>query len=281
MNISAAIASAAEILREVGIAEFRREASSLLAFVLQKDFVFLVANPEYEMTECVTTEFEKLLKRRAGREPLQYITGHQEFFGLDFEVCPDVLIPRPETEILVETAIEILSKRESAGLCEIGVGSGCISISILDNIKSTRAAGVDISSAALAVAARNAEKHYVADRLALTEADVFEGLNGMFDLIVSNPPYIPDDQLKTLQAEVRQYEPQTALSGGSDGLTIIKRIINNAPRFLNPNCFLLLEIGYDQGERVKKLFDMTRWESVKFLSDLQGIPRIVKARSWE
>ncbi len=278
MNISAATDSAAEILREAGVPEFRREASSLLAFVLQKDSVSLVAHPEYELTSDEAASFGAVVQRRANHEPFQYIVGRQEFYGLEFEVTPDVLIPRPETEILVESAIEILSELENPRFCEIGVGSGCISVSILHNSASASAVGVDISRAALEAAARNAVKHGAGDRLTLREADVFDGLSGTFDLIVSNPPYVPDGQLESLQAEVRQFEPRVALSGGDDGLVVIKRIIAGAPEFLRAEGFMLIEIGFDQAEIVKELLNPAMWSSVEFLADLQGIPRIVKAR---
>ena len=140
------------------------------------------------------------------------------------------------------------------------------------------AAGVDISRAALALTAKNAQKHDVASRLALSEGDVFDGLSGTFDLIVSNPPYIPDCHLESLQAEVGRFEPPAALFGGPDGLAIIRRIVAGAPPFLNSKGFLLIEIGFDQSEGVKELFDPLVWERVEFLADLQGFPRIVKAR---
>jgi release factor glutamine methyltransferase len=279
MNISTALSSAAEVLKEAGIAEFRKEAASLMAFILDKDAAFVVAHSEDELLANQKILFDSCIRRRAKREPFQHITGRQEFYGLDFEVSPDVLIPRPETEILVETAIEILSEREKPHFFEIGSGSGCITISILHNVENAQAVAADISDNALAVAATNAEKHNVASRLALRQADVFAGINGEFDLIVSNPPYVPDGQLESLQAEVRMFEPRVALSGGDDGLLIIKRIIDGAPAFLGANGYLLMEIGFDQAGRVRELFDPSVWLNVEFLPDLQGIPRITKARS--
>ncbi len=277
MTISDALEQAAERLRDSGVSESRREAASLLAFVLQKDAAFLIAHPEYDLSADEINTFEQYLNRRANHEPFQYIVGRQEFYHLDFEVSPDVLIPRPETEILVECAINILSGLENPRLCEIGVGSGCISVSILNAVGSASAVGVDISQGALAVARRNSERHKVDRRLELIKGDVFDGINARtFDLIVSNPPYIPRDHLDSLQAEVRDFEPRVALDGGANGLSIIERIIQNSQGFLKDQGILLLEIGYDQAKTVTGLFDNRAWKEPELIPDLQGIPRIVK-----
>lgn len=278
MKIFEAIGSAAIRYRDAGIANERREASSLLAFVLGREDVFIIAHPEYELTENEAAAFEYVVRRRALHEPFHYIVGRKEFYGLEFEVVPGVLIPRPETEILVEAAISILSGSESPVFYEIGVGSGCISVSILHNVNTARAVGVDVSDMALSVTARNADRHGVAGRLTLRKADVFDALDGAFDLIVSNPPYLEDGDLESLQAEVGGFEPHTALFGGRDGLDIVRRIVAGAPEFLKPHGFLLIEIGFGQAGSVKELFDAAVWESVEFLPDLQGIPRIVMAR---
>ncbi len=277
LNIAASLKSAAEALKNVGVKECRREAASLLAFILEKDAVFLIAHPEYLLTERQAVAFDCVIRRRAGREPFQYITGRKEFYGLDFVVSPDVLIPRPETEILVEDAIEILSKLVNPSFCEIGVGSGCISVSILHNVKTARAVGVDISDTALSTAQNNAENHSVSDRIMFRKADVYEALDSIFDLIVSNPPYVPDGDLGSLQIEVGLFEPHQALFGGSDGLDVVRRIIDRAPAFLNPHGTILIEIGFGQSESVKEMFHTTVWERVEFLPDLQGIPRVAKA----
>ena len=279
MNISETLHKAAEILKQNGITEPRREANSLLAFALGKDKTFLIAYSEYELSEREEAAFSKFLTRRAAHEPLQYIRGQQEFFGLDFTLTSDVLIPRPETELIVEAAIEILKTKENPHFCEIGTGSGCISISILHEIENSSATGADISENALKITKLNAEKHSVADRLNLIKSDVFENLrNKKFDLIVSNPPYVPKDDFAALQAEVRDFEPHIALTDGGDGLSIIEKIISDTPRFLKPDCYLLLEIGFNQSFKVKEMFDEKIWQTVEFLPDLQGIPRMVKAR---
>ena len=269
-----------QLLEEAGIEQPRREANSLLAFALKKDKTFLIAHSDHELSREEDERFQSLLKRRAKREPFQYIVGKQEFFGLDFEVSPDVLIPRPETELIVENALEILREIESPRFCEIGVGSGCISVSILHETENTSAIGLDVSEKALAIARKNAETHQVSGRLSLKKSDVFDRLtNEKFDLIVSNPPYISSEEMTNLQREVRAFEPWTALTDGRDGFSIIEKIIVSAPQFLKPNGFLLLEIGFGQAAKVFEMFDRVIWRTVEILPDLQGIPRTVRAQT--
>lgn len=283
MNISTALKYAAEILNDSGVANPGREASSLLAFALDKPSAFLIAHPEYELTNDETDRYEGFVERRANREPFQYITGRQEFYGLDFQVSPDVLIPRPETEILVEEAIRELNKLKELNklselaFCEIGFGSGCISVSILHNVPNATAIGVDISEKAIAVAERNAARHGVADRLTLIKGDLFAGIDQKFDMIVSNPPYIPFADLTDMQKEVRDFEPHNALFAGNDGLDIVRRLIEEAPEHLSPCGLLLIEIGFGQAEKLRGRFDLSIWNEPEFLTDLQGILRTVKA----
>jgi release factor glutamine methyltransferase len=198
-NIAEKLRAANEILQSSGIVESRREANSLLAFALEKDKTFLIAHPEYELSEAEENRFRDFLQRRARREPFQHIAGRQEFYGLNFEVNRNVLIPRPETELIVETAIEILRNKEISRFCEVGIGSGCITISILKKIETAIAVGLDISPQALEIAAGNAAKHEVLNRLELKISDIFEVLKDeKFDLIVSNPPYIPSEDIENL-----------------------------------------------------------------------------------
>jgi len=278
-NISEILKKATAILQTSGIAEPRREANSLLAFALKKDRTFLITRHDYELSADEEAGFQAVLERRAGREPLQYITGKQEFYGLDFIVSRDVLIPRPETEMIVENAVGILQPLAESRFCEIGVGSGCLSVSILHHAKTASAIGLDVSAKALEIAELNAEKHRVLERLSLKVSDVFDALTDeKFDLIVSNPPYIPRADVESLQAEVRDFEPLNALTDGDDGLSIIENIVRGAPRFLKPGGFLLLEIGFGQAEAVKGLFERKVWRSVEVLPDLQKIPRTVRAQ---
>ena len=278
-NIFEILKHATEILQKSGIAAARREANSLLAFALEKDKTFLIAHAEYALSVEENTRFLEFIKRRARREPLQYITGRQEFYGLDFEVTPDVLIPRPETELIVENACQILREKENPFFCEVGVGSGCIAVSILHEVNAARAVGLDVSEKALQIARRNAEKNNVSERLELKISDVFSILeSGQFDLIVSNPPYIAGEDFAGLQAEVRDFEPRFALTDGRDGFSIIEKIVNDAPKFLKPGGFLLVEIGFNQAAQVRRMFSPEVWREIHILPDLQGIPRTVKAR---
>lgn len=279
MNISDAIKLGGDALRERSIAEPEREVNLLLRHSLKRDATFVYSHPEYRLDAVESILFKAVLKRRAAGEPFQYISGVQEFYGHEFKVTPDVLIPRPETEILVEAAIKELNGKAETKFCEIGVGSGCIAISILKAVPAAVAIGVDLSEAALAVARSNAEKHDVINRLGLNASDVFSNINEAdFDLIVSNPPYIPMSDIETLQTEVREFEPRMALDGGQDGLDIVRKLILEAQKYLKPSGMLLIEIGWDQAERVNELFQSPIWQDVVFLDDLQGIPRVVKAR---
>lgn len=270
---------AAAILEAAGVAESRRDASSLLTIAIGRDTAFLIAHPEYELTPEEEKTYRDLTARRSSREPLQYIRGHQEFYGLDFIVSPDVLIPRPETELLVEGVLEVLLDIEEPSICEVGIGSGCIAVAILHSLPGATAVGLDVSPSALDVARINAEKNGVESRLDLRESDVFEAINDeTFDVMVSNPPYVPAADIDSLQAEVRDFEPGVALTDGEDGLSILSKIVGESPQFLRREGFLFLEIGFNQATRVREMFDRNIWHSIDLLPDLQGIPRIVKAQ---
>ena len=251
----------------------------LLLAAIKQDKTFLFAHPEYELSDLEENLFRSNIQRRANHEPFHYIVGHKEFYGLDFEVTPNVLIPRPETEMLVRHSIEILREIDNPVFCEIGVGSGCISVSILHDIGKASAVGLEISEKAIAVAAGNAGKHNVSGRLKLKHSDIFSAVNyEKFDLIVSNPPYVPAADIPHLQAEVRDFEPHLALTDGSEGLSIIQRIIEESPRFLKSGGSLLIEIGVGQSETVKRMFNAQTWHTVEIIPDFQSIPRMVRAK---
>lgn len=278
MTIAEALTEAAAILSIADVPDARRDADSLLRIAIRRDKAFVIAHPEYTMRQDELERFREFVERRASREPLQYIAGVTEFYGLDFEVTPDVLIPRPETELIVEKGIEFLKSLNDPIFCEIGVGSGCIAVSILANVKNAKAIAGDVSKKALTVAARNAEKHRVADRLELKTSNIFDTIPKIeFDLIVSNPPYVPKKDVETLQAEVGLFEPHIALSDGSDGLSIIRNIVKRSPERLRSGGLLLMEIGFDQAKAVENMFGTDEWQSVKIEEDLQSIPRMVNA----
>ena len=275
MNIASNLADAARSLDEAGVPDAARQAVSLMAFVLERPRSFLIAHPEYELTPTEQDAFSKALSRRAAREPLQYITGHREFWGLDFEMAPGVLIPRPETEILVEAAIEFLREQQDPTFCELGIGSGCVSVSLLHSVPDARAVAVDIWPEAIEIAGRNAYRHGVRERLEICRSDLFSDIERIFDMVVSNPPYIPSADIGELEMEVRGFESPLALDGGQDGLDVIRRLVGQSFDHLRPGGLLLIEIGHDQGDAVRKLFDRTVWNEPRFLNDLQGIPRVV------
>jgi release factor glutamine methyltransferase len=256
------------------VAEPRREASSILAHVVGRDRSFLIAHAEDALNDDQCESFRSLIERRAGGQPLQYLTGHQEFFKLDFEVTPSVLIPRPESELIVEAALELLRDEPEPRVMDIGTGSGCLAISLLHEVPAAVAVATDVSPAALRIAQRNAQRHGVADRLALLGSDCFSALaaQGSFSLIASNPPYIADADLQNLQREVN-YEPRAALAGGPDGLSVIRRLLLEARPFLRSGGYFVFEIGFRQSEDVERLIDRRFWKLIEIRTDLQRIPR--------
>jgi len=285
-SIAEAILQGAHKLRLAGVPEARREAGSLLAHVLDRDRSFILTHAEDVLDQQQLDLFHRYLDRRADGEPSQYITGHQEFFGLDFEVNRDVLIPRPETELLIETALKLLPDapvtQAAPFICDVGTGSGCIAITLAHELPGARVLAVDISPDALAVAKRNAERHAVADRLDFVVSDCLAELAGptapSFDLIVSNPPYVSDRDLAGLQREVREFEPHAALAAGEDGLAVIRRLLVESVAFLKIGGWFVFEIGFNQSEAVRRLIDANTWEELAIHSDLQGIPRTVALR---
>lgn len=279
VSIQSAVAKAGQVLRAAGIDHEVMEGSLLLAHVLGRDRTFVIAHADETLPPTQLDEFQLLVARRAAGEPLEYITGHQEFFGLDFKVNPDVLIPRPETELIVEAALELLKDNAAPYFADIGTGSGCIAVSLLHELPNARALATDISSVALQVARSNAARHGVSERLRLIESDGFAAIDvtESFDLVVSNPPYVSDEEMKALQREVRR-EPVAALAGGADGFSIIRRLLHDAPAHLTSGGLFIFEIGFGQGERVKDLIDVDVWELIEMRRDLQGIPRTVVLR---
>jgi release factor glutamine methyltransferase len=284
LTIADALREAAEALRKSGVDDARREAGSLLSHATARDRTFLITHADESLTAEQLRSYHSMVERRASGEPLQYIKGAQEFYGLDFEVTPDVLIPRPETELLVETALELLKGADSPLLCDVGTGSGCIAVALLHARTDARAVALDVSPAALEVAARNAARWRVAERISFHISDCFDTLASnehvetRFDLIASNPPYIAEEDLEALQREVREHEPRVALTPGGDGLSVIRRLVLESPRYLKHGGHLLIEIGFDQHERVAALIDARVWTLLDIHRDLQGIPRTVALR---
>lgn len=278
MTIADALRFGAQLLAEASIPEHSREAASLLGFVIGRDRAFLIAHDDLQLGAGELERFESVLRRRASHEPFQYIVGKQEFFGLEFRVTPDVLIPRPETEILVEHAIDWLNKQEVRRFCEIGIGSGCIALAILANVPDSTCIAGDISENALLIAKANAARLGLLDRITMVVSDVFTSIEERgLRLIVTNPPYVPLKDIGGLQAEVRDHEPLVALTDRGDGLDIIRRIIHDSAERLAPGGMLLMEIGWDQSEPVRAILRSGVWKRIDIIPDLQGIPRIVSA----
>ena len=292
-----------------GIAQLEREGVGspglagelLLMHTSGRDRAWLYAHPEQELDAETSERYFLLIAQRASGVPTQHLIGHQEFWGLDFEVTPDVLIPRPETEHVIEVALERLgiAAADSVGrqaelrIADVGTGSGCIAIALAHELPQAHVTATDISAAALEVARRNAERHQVAARIDFMECNLLDVISHQspvtsrhspsshqsptFDLIVSNPPYIGLREAATLPREVREHEPETALYGGEIGTELYGPLIAQAATLLKPGGFLVLELGYNSAEYVSRLLDAIGWTRVAVTNDLAGIGRVASA----
>ena len=229
---------------------------------------------EQRTTPQFESAFATLIRRRERREPMAYIRGRQEFWGLDIEVTPDVLIPRPETELLIELAQELLDPSRRALLADIGTGSGCIAVALAKTFPLAHIIATDVSAAALAVARRNAERHAIGDRVRFVQTSLFDGVNEQFDFIAANPPYVARNVADTLPSEVRDFEPHGALFGGDDGLAVIRQLLQAVSSRLKIDAPFVFEFGFGQGQDVAALIaDAPGVEMTGMKNDLQGIPR--------
>jgi release factor glutamine methyltransferase len=256
-----------------------RDAELLLLHTLQVSRITLLAHPDRELTPDQQALYENNIARRLQHEPIQYITGQQEFYGLTLKVTPAVLIPRPETEHLVETILKLLPADKPQKIVDIGSGSGAIAIALAVHLPHAEITALDISTEALTVAAANAHEHNVADRIRFLQSDLLSALDHegeTFDVIVSNPPYVPKTDRDTLHPQVRDHEPAAALFAGETGLDIYCRLIPQAYDALKPKGLLALEIGHSQQDAIASL--LQTWHNVSFINDLQQIPRVALAR---
>jgi release factor glutamine methyltransferase len=272
-------------------------AELLLMHTLGRDRAWIYAHPEEELNQKDREQYFSLIARRASGVPTQHLTGHQEFWGLDFEVTPGVLIPRPETEHVIEVALERLGTGSGVGslrrdeefrIVDVGTGSGCIAIALAHDLPAAHIIATDISAGALEVARRNAARHGVISRIDFVECNLVEALlhqspatshqSPHFDLIVSNPPYIGRQEAATLPREVRDHEPAVALFGGETGTEIYAPLIAQAAALLNPGGILVLELGHNSAEHVSRLLAAPEWTSVAITNDLAGIPRVASAQ---
>lgn len=275
-TIKQILTKAVAILEKVEVDTPLLDAEVMLSELLGVPRSYLFAHPE-ELLDCVVVgHFESWLRFREQRVPLAYIIGHKEFYGLDLEVTPAVLIPRQETEVLVETAISALRGIASPMVAEVGVGSGAVAIALAKSVPDSMVFGTDSSAQALEVARRNVEKHALAQRIKLRLGNLLEPLAGLtFSVIVSNPPYIPTDEIPNLQPEIFRYEPLVALDGGPDGLEYHRRIAREAPSYLEPGGLLILEVGCGQSDAVKALLASAGFTHIRSMRDLGGVERVV------
>ncbi len=266
-----------ETLKRAGITEAKLDARLLLEYVCETDHSTLYAHPDREVSEAEEQKYNELLLRREKREPVAYILGKWEFMGLSFNVSKDVLIPEQDTEVLVEEALRYCE--DKMRILDLCTGSGCIALSILNYTNDTKAVCTDISKAALNVAKENADSLGLADRAEFIETDLFpDNTIGKFDVIVSNPPYIATEVIKTLAPEVKDYEPNLALDGSKDGLEFYRRIVNGAGEYLFSSGYLIMEIGYDQAEAVKALLtENGKYHDIEVIKDYAGNDRVVRA----
>ena len=325
MDVRSTLKQGLAHLREAHVPSHTLATELLLLHVLGRDRTWIYAHPEEQVSTADAERFFALIERRASGEPTQHLTGKQEFWGLEFEVTPDVLIPRPETEHVIEVALDRLAVRERrAGrkqtltgeglqIADIGTGSGCIAIALAKDLPTATIYATDISSPALAVARRNAARHSVSARIRFLECNLLDGIihraaanagisvvgaqhaapllgkdaphespvtnhqSPLFDLIVSNPPYIGRREAATLMREVRDHEPEIALYGGEEGYELYADLITQAAAHLKPGGILVLELGHNSLPAVQPLLDAPTWTSIGVTNDLAGIPRVLAA----
>ncbi|NLM45707.1 MAG: peptide chain release factor N(5)-glutamine methyltransferase [Firmicutes bacterium] len=278
MTVSEALQRASLLLREAGLREPRREAAALLCAALHKPPAWVYAHGEETLDPAAAALFFAWTERRRRREPYAYLTGEREFMGLPFAVTPAVLIPRPETEVLVTVAAGILQNHPAPHILDVGTGSGVIACVLALQLPAARVCAVDISREALLVAARNAARHGVAERIRFLQGDLYAPVAGeQFSAVVSNPPYIPAGEIGTLEPDVRDYEPRAALDGGPDGLHFYRRLTAELPKLGCRPQLLCLEVGFGQAEAVAEMCRACGFARVDIYPDLAGIPRVVAA----
>lgn len=255
----------------------RLDVETLLQKVLGVDRLYILLNLERVLSEDEEQLFNKFINERLNNRPIAYIVGNREFMGLDFFVKEGVLIPRPDTEVLVEEVIELAKKKDAKNILDIGTGSGAITVSLAKYLENVKVTSVDISDIALEIGKRNAISNEVDDRINFVKSDLFTNIDKetKFDIIVSNPPYIKREVIETLDKQVKDYEPYNALEGGVDGLDFYRAITKQAKNYLKKGGILAYEVGHDQSEDVSKLMEMDGYTNIYTLKDLQQIDRVV------
>ena len=289
MDVRAALKEGIARLRAAHVASYTLAAEILLLHTLERERAWLYAHPEDILSAENVEQYFELIARRIAGEPVQHLTGKQEFWSMDFEVSPDVLIPRPESEHLIEVALDRLAvlerragrpqKNDGSGLliADIGTGSGCIAVALAKELPAAKFVATDISPAALAIASRNAARHNFSSRIHFLQSNLLVGVNDQFDLIVSNPPYIGRREALTLAREVRDHEPELALYGGEEGYEFYADLIVHSANHLKPGGLLVLELGHNSLPAVQPLLDAPTWINVGVTKDLAGISRVIAA----
>jgi release factor glutamine methyltransferase len=307
VELKQALTSAVNLLESADVGSPRLNAETLIMFVLGCNRAYLYAHPERELTADEESRYDEVLTLRARGTPSQYITGHQEFWGLDLLVSPAVLIPRPETEHLVETVLDLAQELQQQGsrplkIVDVGTGSGCVALALAHELKNAEVFGVDLSPEALEIARANAARLQLTSRTQFLRANVLRicresvsasGANDAdgnaalvhspdevrdVDIVVSNPPYVGFNEADKVQRSVKEFEPTVAVFAGEHGLDVIRPLIEQAHATLNPGGWLAMEIGYSMRDVVLALFSPTMWEEPRVVPDLQGIPRVIAAR---
>lgn len=283
MPLKDALTSAINRLNAAGVGSPNMNAELLMMFTLGCDRAYLFAHPERELTAEEQSHYEKALNERASGIPAQYITGHQEFWAMDLIVTPAVLIPRPETEHVIETVLKLSNggRASSPGyltrIIDVGTGSGCIALALAKELPHAQIYASDISGAALEIARTNAARHQLERHIRFHRTDLLQGLDrDAFDFVVSNPPYVGESEEDQVQLEVRKFEPRNAVFAGTTGLEVIERLIPQAHAALKPGGWLVIEISGTIADRVKLL--LGGWNEVQITNDLQGIPRVISAQ---
>ena len=275
MNIDTAIKNACNELKKNKISSALLDSELLLSKVIKKDRKFILLNLDKELDESTQDNFKNLIFKRSKGEPLAYLTGIKSFWKYDFKVNEKVLIPRPDTEMIIEEVLKIYKNKNCLNFLEVGVGSGCIALSILKEKKSFLGTGIDLSQDCIEICRYNAKKLGVRNRIKLLKSDVDNLIFHKYDLIVSNPPYIKKLDLKKLNKEVINYEPKLALDGGLEGLSVIRKVIKKSSELIKTHGKLILEIGYDQREPVKKMLNENNFYINNVIKDLAKNDRCI------
>jgi release factor glutamine methyltransferase len=280
VQLKPALASAVERLESSNVGSPRLNAETLMMFVLGVNRAYLYAHPERELAAEELASYEEAIGQRASGMPSQYITGHQEFWGLDFLVSPAVLIPRPETEHLVETVLELARGAPSPRIVDVGTGSGCIALALANELMGAEVYAVDLSADALDIASANAARLQLDGRVKFLQSNVLAALAEIhdFDFVISNPPYVGKNEADKVQRSVFEFEPRIAVFSGDTGLDVICPLIAQANAALKPGGWLAMEIGYSMRDMVLELLTPTMWDEPTVVPDLQGIPRVIAAR---